>query len=104
MFELKLMNIIKKFCQEQSLDYFKTLLFVEQQLRAKEMLLRRELNKIEISKEIDMVLKYLSQFGEREGLKVNRRELKKEDDSEVEISTLDVLSKIQDKKGELDLF
>jgi len=101
---LKTMNTIKKLCQEQDLDYYKTLLFVEQQLRAKEVLLRRELNKIEISKEIDMALTYLSQFGEREGLKTNYRDKKENDDNEGELSTLDVLNIIQDKKGELDLF
>ena len=98
------MNLIKKFCQDQGLDYYKTIIFVEQQLRAKEVLLRRRLNKIEVSREINMTIVYLSQFGEREGLKANYRELKKKDDIEDEISTLDVLSVIHEKKGKLDLF
>ena len=98
------MDIIKKSGQEQNLDYYKTLLFVEKQIRAKKLLLRRELNKLEISKEIDMSIKYLSEFGEIEGLKINYRVFKKNDDFEEEVSILDVLRIFQGKNGELDIF
>ena len=104
MFEVKLMNTVKKLCQGQGLDYYKTRVFIEQQLRAKEVLLSRKLNKIEISKEIQIAIKYLTEFGENEGLSTKYREFKKNDDSEEYLSTLDVLSIIQEKKGELDLF
>lgn len=104
MLDLKFRNIIKNLCQDQGLDYFKTLIFVNQQLKATESLLGRELNKIELSKEIQMTATYLSQYGEKEGLKANYQELRKQDKFEEEIIDRDFLCRAENKNEESDLF
>ena len=74
MLELEIMNLIKKFCRDQGFDYYKTLIFVDVHLKTTESLLKRKMNRLEVAEEIKMIIIYLSEYGEKEGLKINYRE------------------------------
>ena len=105
MIELESRKNIRKFCLEQDFDYYKTLLFVQKQIKATESLIYRKLSEEELVKEIDMTLTYLSKFGRDEGLKSNDKKLReKEETLEEQTINIESYRDSQKKEGELNLF